>query len=69
MAPSVAYPPSGRRRRWVTAASCPFCHGVHLHRGSEDAPSKGLRHAGCCRRIYWLVIVATSTAEASGVVA
>ncbi len=42
------YAPAGRRRFGVLIVTrCPFCPGVHLHRGNG-----GVRRAGCGRGDY-----------------
>jgi hypothetical protein len=51
-----AHPPSGRRRLWVSVVErCPYCGGDHVHRGTDAGPVKGMRAAGCTRRVYYVV--------------
>lgn len=56
---SRAHAPSGRRRMWVSIVEhCPYCGGDHVHRGTAAGPVKGLKAAGCSRRVYYVVPLA-----------
>jgi hypothetical protein len=64
----TAFPPAGRRHRWLTlVARCGFCSGGgHVHYGSARGPARGTRRAGCGIGSYVLVAVAEqATATAS----
>ena len=56
-----AYAPCGRRRLGVLVATCPYCGGAHVHRGTG-----GIRGAGCGRGHYYVVAVPAVPAVTRG---
>lgn len=64
---AVAHRPAAHRRLWLTVVTaCPACGHAHHHRGTENAPAKGVYRAGCGGR-YWIAaaVVPLPHAEAT----
>lgn len=63
VARAEAYPPAGRRSKWLLLVkNCVFCGYAHAHRGGADG---GLRSSGCRRGEYILLPVVAGQAVAA----